>query len=77
MTVTPQARTLIEQSIIEALGDKGTLGTKSLRACIKRNVKRPPVTDRRVARICSSLLKQGVIEREEVGRKSLWTLKQY
>lgn len=74
MTVSLTARTRIEQSIIEALGDKGTLGTKSLRLCIKENVKKPPLSDRRIARICSSLLKQGIIEREQIDKKSLWTL---
>ncbi len=74
MTVSSSARRNIEEAIIEALDRHGTLGTRNLRLWVKENVKKPPLSDRRVARICSSLLKQGIIEREEVGRKSFWTL---
>ncbi len=77
MAVTSHARMIIERSVLEALAHDGKLGTKSLRLSVKQRIKRPPITDRRMARICSSLLKQGIIEREEVGRKSFWTLKQY
>lgn len=77
MTVSSSARRNIEESIIEALDSHGTLGTRNLRLCVKQNVKRPPLSDRRIARICSSLLNQGIIEREQIDKKSLWTLKQY
>ena len=71
------ARMKIKESIIEALAHHGTLGTMTLRLCVKQNVKRPPLSDRRIARICSSLLNQGIIEREQKDKKSFWTLKQY
>ena len=72
LTVSRRAREILEHTILDVLDHNGKLSTFNLRLLMKEKVKRPPITDRRVARICQCLWRKGKISKEKVGRKTWW-----
>jgi len=78
--LNPNMRNKIEKTIIDALTLEEKLTTSDLRSFIKSHnlVNGVPLTQRRLARLCTSLIKEGKITSiGKIRKRKVWSLKQY